>query len=53
LRNDNSLRRIQNPIGGKQATLGWIPQGRDMILEQRILSDIQTRLAGYAPPHAF
>lgn len=53
LRNDNSLKRIQNPIGGKQPTLGWIPQGRDVMLEQRILADIQTRLAGYAPPHAF
>jgi hypothetical protein len=53
LRNDNSLSRVQNPIGGKQPTLGWISQGRDVMLEQRILSQIQTRLTGYAPPPAF
>ncbi len=53
LRNDNSLKRVESPIGGKQPTLGWIGQGRDTILEQKILADIQTRLAGYAAPHAF
>ncbi|MEX2113270.1 MAG: hypothetical protein WD845_08800 [Pirellulales bacterium] len=53
LRNDNSLKRVENPIGGRPPTLGWIGQGRDGILEQQILSDIQARLAGYAAPQAF
>ncbi len=53
LRNDNSLKRVTNPIGGRPVTLGWIGQGRDTILEQKILADIQARLAGYAAPRAF
>ncbi len=53
LRNDNSLKRVESPVGGKQPTLGWIGQGRDTILEQKILADIQMRLAGQAGPQAF
>jgi hypothetical protein len=53
LRNDNSLARVTNPIGGLQPTMGWIPQGRDAALEQTILAHIQARLAGYGPPQAF
>jgi hypothetical protein len=52
LRNDDSLHRIANPVGGQQPTLGWIPQGRDAALEQVILAQIQARLAGH-PPVAF
>jgi hypothetical protein len=40
-------------VGGQQSTLGWIPQGRDVVLEQTILAQIQSRLAGYGPPRAF
>jgi hypothetical protein len=32
------------------AEKGWISQGRDLILEQRILSQIQARLGCLAPP---
>jgi hypothetical protein len=53
LRNDNSLLRVENPVGGRQATLGWIGQGRDTILEQKILADIHARLAGHAAGQAF
>ena len=41
LRNDDSLQRVTNPIAGQQPTLGWIPQGRDLALEQVILAHIQ------------
>lgn len=53
LRNDSSLTRVTNPVGGQQPTLGWIPQGRDVALEQVILAQIQARLAGYGAPRAF
>lgn len=53
LRNDNSLKRVANPIGGQQPTIGWIPKGRDVVLEQEILAQIQARLAGIAPVRAF
>ena len=53
LRNDNSLRRLENPVGGQQPTIGWIGQGRDVELEQEILAQIQARLAGAAPPPLF
>ncbi len=53
LRNDNSLKRVESPVGGQQPSLGWIPQGRDVALEQEILAQIQARLAGYAPLRTF
>jgi hypothetical protein len=53
LRNDNSLQRVIDPVGGQQPTLGWIGQGRDIALEQLILSQIQTRLAACAGPRQF
>jgi hypothetical protein len=49
LRNDASLHRVTNPTGGQQPTLGWIPQGRDVALEQVILAQIQARLGGGMP----
>lgn len=49
LRNDNSLHRLANPVVGIPPTAGWIPQGRDVALEQTILAHIQQRLGGYAP----
>ncbi len=42
-RYDSSLTRVVNPIGEQAATEGWIPQGRDHDLEQRILGQIQQR----------
>ncbi|MGD9722455.1 MAG: hypothetical protein AB7O59_13200 [Pirellulales bacterium] len=53
LRNDNSLKRVESPVAGQQMTLGWIPQGRDVVLEQTILAHIQSRLAGSGAPQAF
>ena len=51
LSNDNSLRRNATPVGGQQPTLGWIPLGRDVALEQEMLGQIQARfMAGPAPP---
>jgi len=47
LRNDDSLQRVNNPVGGQQPTLGWIEVGRDLALEQVILSRIQERLGGF------
>ena len=53
LRNDNSLQRVIDPVGGQQPTLGWIDQGHDVALEQLILAQIQTRLAACAGPRQF
>lgn len=49
LRNDNSVERYVTPQSGRRRTLGWIAQGRDVLLEQRILADIQMRLASAGP----
>lgn len=43
-RYDETLTRIVNPIGGQEVNRGWIPQGRDCVLEQRILEHIHSRL---------
>ena len=44
LRHDGSLVRQEGESGRYSATLGWIPLGRDMTLEQRILADLRARL---------
>jgi hypothetical protein len=53
LRNDDALIRLSNPIGGREPTSGWIRLGRDVALEQVILSHIQARTGGIptAPAH--
>jgi len=51
LRNDDSLHRLSTPVGGEEPTVGWIPQGRDVGLEQKILSQLQVRLVN--PPVPF
>lgn len=53
LRNDNSLQRVTNPVMGIPPSAGWIPQGRDTALEQRILAHVQSRLIGMGPPRAY
>jgi hypothetical protein len=53
LRNDNSVERFSSPQSGRRRTLGWIGQGRDVLLEQRILSDIQSRLGAAGPLRPF
>lgn len=50
LRNDDALIRLTNPVGGQEPTLGWIGLGRDMALEQVILSGIQARTGGMLVP---
>ena len=48
LRNDNSIRRFSNNANGGGVSLGWIPKGRDVALEQEIIWQLQSRFA--APP---
>ncbi len=43
LRYDGSLTRVVNPVGEQQINQGWIPQGRDTALEQRILGHLLAR----------
>lgn len=55
LRYDGSLVRQEGAPGRHSITLGWIPIGRDVSLEQRILNDIRARLdaahpVGHLPP---
>jgi len=49
-RNDGSLIRLEQPVGVQSVTLGWIPLGRDVALEQRILAQIMERIG---PPRDF
>lgn len=44
LRHDGSIVRQEGAAGRYSVTLGWIPLGRDMTLEQRILADLRARL---------
>ena len=44
MRHDGSITRDPERVENGPVTLGWIPLGRDIALEQRILSDIQARL---------
>jgi len=55
LRYDGSLIRQEGAPGRYSVTLGWIPIGRDVSLEQRLLADIRARLdvahkIGHLPP---
>jgi len=43
-RYDDSLRRVVNPVGDQLTAEGWIPQGRDAALEQKIVGHLQARL---------
>ena len=44
LRHDGSLVRQEGAAGRYSVTLGWIPIGRDLTLEQQLLADLQARL---------
>jgi hypothetical protein len=44
LRHDGTLVRQEGAAGRYSVTLGWIPLGRDLTLEQQILADLQARL---------
>lgn len=50
LRNDTSLHRVVQPIGDQPFVQGWIPLGRDVALEQRILGQLRARLCLPAQP---
>lgn len=45
-RNEQSLSRFNEPVGPQPLTLGWIPQGRDMVLEQKIICKLNARFGG-------
>jgi hypothetical protein len=49
-RNDQSLERFTEPVGGQSPTAGWIPRGRDPVLEQEIIAKLQTRLQQACQP---
>jgi hypothetical protein len=44
LRHDGTIVRQEGAPGRYSVTLGWIPIGRDVTLEQRILADVSARL---------
>jgi hypothetical protein len=44
-RHDGSVERASGGVRNPAVSLGWIPQGRDLELEQRLLLDLQARLA--------
>ncbi len=43
LRYDESLDRLDDSVSEQEVKRGWIPQGRDTALEQRIIADLQAR----------
>jgi hypothetical protein len=43
LRYDDTLTRVEDPITGQQAALGWIGKGRDASLEQLMIADLLSR----------
>lgn len=46
VRHETTLERSEQDVGADTFTLGWIPLGRDVTLEQRILQEIRDRTAG-------
>jgi hypothetical protein len=48
-RYDSSLVGVVNPITGTQITRGWIPQGRDMAMEQYMIANLLSRCAPGTP----
>lgn len=42
-RYDSSLTRVVDPIGEQEINEGWIPQGRDTALEQRMIRQLLAR----------
>lgn len=45
-RHDTSLERFAQPVAAQPAPAGWIPLGRDVALEQKMLTKLRNRLAG-------
>jgi hypothetical protein len=50
-RSDTSLDGYSEPVGGQAVNAGWIGEGRDCALEQRILCQLQAQLDN--PPHGW
>jgi hypothetical protein len=50
IRHDSSLVRNEEQIGLPPGTLGWIPLGRDVTLEQQVLANIRNRVTDVGPP---
>jgi hypothetical protein len=50
LRHDGSLVRVDLDTEASPTTLGWIPQGRDTALEQRIVNRLRDRFTDQQPP---
>jgi hypothetical protein len=48
-RNDTSLVRVTGPAGQPVREVGWIPIGRDFLLEQQILRELAARLGHFSP----
>jgi hypothetical protein len=46
VRHETTLDRNEKDLGSDTYTLGWIPLGRDVSLEQRILQEIRERTTG-------
>jgi len=42
-RNDSSLTRVVSPVGEQEIHEDWIPMGRDLALEQRMIQDLMAR----------
>ena len=51
LRDDTSIQRYREPVGGQAPNVGWIPIGRDLALEQRIIGQVLERLGAPAQPY--
>jgi len=49
LRNETSQRHVKMPVGQQPTVTGWIPQGRDPNLEQKMINQLFVRL-GLQPP---
>lgn len=50
LRTNGRLSKVDDEVFEDTPTLGWIPMGRDTLLEQRLLQDIQARMSGLEKP---
>lgn len=50
-RYDDGLTPFTEPVGGQPYTVGWIPQGRDVALEQKIIAQLLARAGQQTPKH--
>jgi hypothetical protein len=51
-RYDDSLTPYTEPVGGQPYTVGWIPQGRDVALEQKMVAQLLARAGQKTPKHS-